>query len=102
VAELIAVVATGLGTYLSRSLFILALAKRRIPPPVVVALEYVAPSVIGALIVAVLIGADGSVAIGAPELAAFAVGAVVARKTRNHIYTLLAGMVVYWVIRALI
>lgn len=100
--DFLAVVVVGLGTYLSRSVFILALANRRIPDPVMVALQFVAPAVLGALIVALLTDANGSVAIGLPELSAFVVGGFVAYKTRNHIYTLVIGMQVFWLVRALL
>lgn len=99
---LIAMVVVGLGTYASRSVFILALANRRISDSVLVALQFVAPAVLSALVIALLITDDGSVAIGIPELSAFAVGGVTAYKTRNHIYTLIAGMAVFWIVRALI
>ncbi|HEY7821809.1 MAG TPA: AzlD domain-containing protein, partial [Acidimicrobiia bacterium] len=39
-------VVAGVGTYLSRSIFILALAKRRIPDNIRLALEFVAPAVL--------------------------------------------------------
>lgn len=99
---LIAIAAVGLGTYVSRALFILALANKRIPGPVTVTLQYVGPAVLSALVVALLIDGDGNVAIGIPELAAFATGGTVAFKTRNHIYTLLVGMSVFWLVRALL
>lgn len=98
----LATVVVGMGTYASRSVFILALAKRRIPDGLLVALQFVAPAVLGALIVALLINDDGSVAIGIAEMAALAVGASVTYKTRNHILTLVVGMTVYWVVRALV
>lgn len=98
----IATLVVGLGTYLSRSIFILALARRKIPDSVVVALQFVAPAVLGALIIALLIDDDGSVAIGIPEVAALAVGGAVTFKTRNHILTLVIGMTVFWVTRALV
>jgi branched-subunit amino acid transport protein len=98
----VATVVVGIGTYLSRSVFILALAKKRIPNPVLVTLQFVAPAVLGALIIALLIDDDGSVAIGIPEVAALAVGGAVTYKTRNHILTLVLGMTVYWVVRAIV
>lgn len=98
----VAVLVVGVGTYLCRSLFILALAKRRIPDAVLVALRYVGPAVLASLIVALLITDDGTVAIGIPELAAFVVGGATAYKTRNHIYTLVAGMAVLWLVGALV
>ncbi|MEA1903935.1 MAG: AzlD domain-containing protein [Actinomycetota bacterium] len=98
--DFIAIAVVGLGTYLGRSVFILALANRRIPDTVMVALQFVAPAVLAALIVALLTDGDGNVGIGAPEVAAFVVGGGVAAKTRNHVYTLFAGMAVYWIVRA--
>lgn len=98
----LAAVVVGIGTYLSRSVFVLALAKRRIPDPVLLALQFVAPAVLGALVVVLLIDSDGSVAIGVPEASALAVGGLVTYKTRNHILTLVVGMTVYWVVRALV
>jgi branched-subunit amino acid transport protein len=98
----LATVVVGIGTYVSRSIFILALAKKRIPDSVLVALGFVAPAVLGALIVALLIDENGSVAIGVPEVSALAVGAFVTYRTRNHILTLFVGMTVYWVVRALV
>lgn len=99
---ILSVLAVGIGTYLSRAIFILALAKRRIPDAVLVSLQFVAPSVLAALVVALLINSDGTVAIGIPESVAFLVGGSVAYKTRNHIYTLIAGMTVFWIVRAII
>jgi branched-subunit amino acid transport protein len=98
----LAILATGIGTYFSRSLFILSLANRRIPAPVRSALGHVGPSVLGALIVTMLIGPDGTVMIGYAEVTALAVVSLVAIKTRNHILTLIAGMSVFWLIRALL
>lgn len=97
-----AFVIVGIGTYLSRAVFILALANRKIPEAVLLALQFVAPAVLSALVVALLITDDGSVAIGVPELSAFAVGAAVAHRTHNHIYTLIAGMGIFWLVRAVI
>jgi branched-subunit amino acid transport protein len=100
--DLLAVVVVGIGTYISRALFIVALANKRIPDPVLVALRFVAPAVMAALIVALLTDTEGNVAIGSAELAGFAAGGAVAYRTRNHIWTLVAGMAVYWVARALV
>jgi branched-subunit amino acid transport protein len=98
----VATLVVGLGTYLSRSVFILALAKKKIPDSVLVTLQFVAPAVLGALIVALLIDESGSVAIGIPEMTALAAGGLVTYRTRNHILTLVVGMTVYWVVRALV
>lgn len=98
----IATLIVGIGTYASRSIFILALAKRRIPKSVLMALQFVAPAVLGALIIALLIDEAGSVSIGVPEVAALVVGGAVTHRTRNHILTLVIGMTAYWVVRALV
>lgn len=92
----IAILVTGIGTYLSRAIFILALAQRRFPPLALRALEYVAPSVMGALIVTLLTSPQGEVLIGAPELVGLIVAAVTARATRNHILTLIFAMGAFW------
>ncbi len=99
---LFAILATGAGTYFSRSIFILALANRRIPPTVRRALDYVGPSVLGALIITMLTTPEGTVALGPAEFSALACSAAVALRTRNHIYTLLVGMGVFWAVGALL
>ncbi|MFT6771004.1 MAG: branched-subunit amino acid transport protein, partial [Congregibacter sp.] len=53
-SEFLAIVLAGLGTYLSRAIFIVVLADRSFPPLALRALEYVAPAVMGALIVSML------------------------------------------------
>lgn len=98
----IATFIVGVGTYLSRAIFILALAKKRIPDRVLLALQFVAPAVLASLVIALLIDESGSVALGAPQLAGLVVGGGVAYRTRNHVLTLLAGMTVFWVVRALL
>ena len=100
-SDFLAIVAVGLGTYASRALFIVALANRTIPARVLQALQYVGPAVLASLIVAFLIDSEGRVGIGVPELAALAVGGGVAYRTRSHILTLIVGMGVFWVVRAL-
>lgn len=97
----LAIVVVGVGTYLSRSIFILALARRRIPDPVLVALQFVAPAVLASLVVALLID-EGGVAVGVAEVAGFVAGGAVAHRTQNHILTLIAGMGVFWAVRALL
>ncbi|HXV70824.1 MAG TPA: AzlD domain-containing protein [Acidimicrobiia bacterium] len=95
-------VVVGIGTYASRAIFILALAKRRIPDTVMISLQFVAPAVLSALVIAVLSNDDGTVALGIPEIAAFIAGGATVYRTRNHILTLVVGMTVFWVVRALV
>ncbi len=98
---MLAIVLAGVGTYLMRGIFILALAEKQFPPLVLRTLEYVSPAVMGALIVSMLTASDGSVQLGAPELGGLATAALVASRTRNHIYALVTAMTVYWVVGAL-
>lgn len=92
----IAILVTGMGTYAMRAVFIVALANRRFPPMVLRTLGYVAPAVMGALVVSLLIDAQGAVSLGAPELMGLATTALLAVQTRNHIITLLGGMAAFW------
>jgi branched-subunit amino acid transport protein len=95
----LAVLAVGVGTFLSRSIFILALADRTIPPRVIRALEFVGPAVLSALVVALMVDDSGVVAVGVPEAAALAAGGLAGWKRRNLIYVVAAGMTVFWVMR---
>ena len=97
----LAIVLTGIGTYLSRAIFIVALAERRFPPLALRVLEYVAPAVMGALIVSMLTTPSGDVQIAAPELVGLGVAALVAWRSRNHILTLVAAMLSFWSMLAL-
>lgn len=93
----IAILIVGLGTYAFRAIFIVALAGRTIPTGLLRALEFVGPSVLSALVVALMVDTStGSVSAGIPEVSALAVAGLVGWKLRNLIYTVLAGMGVFW------
>jgi branched-subunit amino acid transport protein len=92
-----AILIVGIGTYFFRSVFIVGVADRTVPPNLVRALEFVAPAVISALVISLLVDNTGSVAAGVPEVAALAAGGLAGWKTRNLIYTVLAGMAVFWI-----
>lgn len=96
----VAILLAGVGTYFLRGIFILTLAERRFPPLVLRTLEYVSPAVMGALIVSMLITPSGTVTLGAAELGGLATAALVANRTRNHIYALLSAMTAYWAVGA--
>ena len=100
--EFLSIAVCALGTYFSRAAFILALAKRRIPRPLERALEFVAPAVLGALVVTLLTDGTGAMTIGAAEGVALAFGAAVAWRTRSHVLTLSTGMTCFWLLRALL
>ena len=100
--DLLAIAIVGLGTYVMRAVFIVALAKRRIPEAVLIALRYVGSAVLGALIVTLLADSEGNVGVGLPEVAGFLAGGIVAYRTRSQIGTLVAGMLGFWLVRALL
>jgi branched-subunit amino acid transport protein len=102
VTDLLAIAIVGIGTYVMRAVFIVSLAKRRIPGAVLTALRYVGSAVLGALIVTLLADSEGNVRVGIPELAGFLAGGFVAYRTRSQIWTLVAGMTMFWVVRALV
>ena len=93
-----AIVLAGIGTYLCRALFIVAMARRRFPPLALRALEHVAPAVLGALVVSMLTSAEGEVMLGPAEAAGLLTAVFVAWRTRNHVYTLIAAMLVVWLL----
>ncbi|HIE22140.1 MAG TPA: AzlD domain-containing protein [Acidimicrobiia bacterium] len=94
----LAILVVGVGSYLLRAVFIVILAKRRIPEVALAALQFVGPAVLSALVVALLIDGEGNVVLGFPKLIALVLGGVVAYKTRNHIYTLVFGMSAFWLV----
>lgn len=97
----LAVVVVGVGTFLSRAVFIVGLAHRTIPVRVIRTLEYVGPATLAALIVAMLIDDAGRLHAGWPEAAGLAAGALVGLRTRNLMVILAVGMAAYWAVRAL-
>lgn len=94
---LLSVLVVGAGSYLARSLFILVWADRQLPEGVMVSLRYVAPAVLSALVVTVLVDDNGQLDVGLPEVLGLTAGVMVGIKTRNHIWTLLVGMGAFWV-----
>jgi branched-subunit amino acid transport protein len=97
---LIATVVVGVGSYMMRAGFILALAERPFPPRVREALRYVAPAVMAALVVSLLLEGEGSGGAGWIELVALAVGGVVGWRLRSLPWVLVAGMGALWLLRA--
>ncbi len=99
---LLAILVVGLGTVASRSVFIVGLANRQIPAPVLRTLEYVGPATLAALIASMLTAEGGGSAIGWPEVAGLAAAVAVALRLRNLTLVLVAGMAAYWVVGALV
>lgn len=97
-----AIILTGLGTYVMRAFFIFALARYSFPPIMLRALEYVAPAVMGALVISMMTNTKGELTAGWAESLGLLGAAVVAKWTGNHIFALLSGMGTFWIIRWLI
>ena len=95
---LTAIILTGIGSYLMRAFFIFALARYQFPPIILRALEYVAPTVMAALVVSLLTTPNGELIAGVPEIVGLVGTAVVARVSGNHILALLTGMTTFWLV----
>ena len=95
---LAAIILTGIGSYFMRVFFIFALARYQFPPIMLQALEYVAPTVMAALVVSLLTTPNGELIAGVPEIVGLVGTAVVAKVSGNHILALLTGMMTYWLI----
>lgn len=94
-----AIVVVGIGTFVSRAIFIVGLARRTMPPGVVRALEYVGPATLAALIVAML--SDGTrLAVGWPEIAGLTAAGLTGLLRRNLMLVLVVGMAAYWGVHA--
>ncbi len=96
---LIATVVVGVGTYLTRASFIVALADRELPARLRAALGYVAPAVLAALVVSLLLGGEEGVSVGWEPIAALAVGGLVGWRTRSLPWVLVAGMGTLWALQ---
>ena len=92
----------GVGTYLSRASFILVFANRPISPRLERAFRNVGPAVLAALVASLLVGDQGIRGLTvSPEVVALSGAVVVAWKTRNMTWTLVAGMTIVWVLAPL-
>ena len=98
----LAILLTGIGSYAMRALFIFALTRYVFPPLLLHALEYVAPTVMAALVISMLTTPQGELAAGLPELLGLACAALAAKTTGNHTLALIAGMGTFWLIGVII
>ena len=64
--------------------------------------EYVAPTVMAALVISMLTTPEGELAAGPPEILGLVCAAFAAKTTGNHIFALIAGMGTFWLIGAII
>ena len=106
-SDFLIVVGMGLVTYATRYTMIAALGSRHTlgndeaaPSLFRRWLRYVPPAVLAALIVPPVLAPQGRIELGVPVWATI-VGALVAWRTRSAAWTILSGMVVFWVLRTL-
>ena len=101
--DLLVIAAVGLGTYAMRAAFLVRRRKhlRERGNPM---LELVAPAVLAAIMLPALLAPRGTVTLRetAASLAAAAACFAVWRRTRGFPYALLAGLVVWWLLLALL
>ena len=102
--NLVIVLSVGFGTYLARLSSIGLFGDRRLPPALERALEYIAPSVLAALVLPAVIRPEGAVDLTPENLRLFAgvVAALVAWRSRNVLLTTAAGMGALWVLQAVV
>ena len=94
----LAIILTGIGSYTMRAFFIFALSRYTFPPLFLQALEYVAPSVMAALVISMMTTPEGALAAGVPEGVGLICAACVAKITGNHILSLTGGMASFWLL----
>jgi branched-subunit amino acid transport protein len=95
------IITAGLLTYVTRLSFILLFGKIDMPIWLHQALRYVPPAVLTAIVFPELLLKDGSLylAPGNDRLIAGVIAILVAWRTKNILLTILAGMVVLWVLQ---
>ena len=79
-----AIILTGIGSYAMRAFFIFALARYAFPPLLLRALEYVAPTVMAALVISMLTTPEGELAAGPPEILGLVCAALAAKTEEEH------------------
>ncbi len=87
-------------TYLTR-FAMMPLLSRELPRPVFRWLQLVPVAILSALIAPAVLLAERRITLG-PQIPAAVVGAVVAWRTRSVLLTIVAGMLAYWLISALL
>ncbi|MCP4968435.1 MAG: AzlD domain-containing protein [bacterium] len=96
-----AVVIIGLGTYLTRLSFIGAFGERKMPAWMELPLRYVAPAVLGAIVLPAVLMPDGVVEFAPtvnPRFLAAVIAGAVAYKWRNVSLVIAVGMASLWVL----
>ncbi len=100
-----AVIAIGVGTYLTRLSFIGAFGERQIPAWLERPLRYVAPAVLGAIVLPAVVMPDGVIDFvpsSNPRFLAGVIAAGVAIRFRNITVVITVGMAALWAFDALL
>ena len=100
-----AVLVIGIGTYLTRLSFIGAFGERTMPVWLQRPLQYVAPAVLGAIVLPAVVMPAGSIDLSPaanPRLAAGLLAMAVAIRFRNVTLVITVGMGALWILDALL
>ena len=97
-------IALAVGTFLIRISFIILFSNREVHPVIARALRFVPASVLSALIIPQMLTRNNSlrISLANPQLIAGIIAAVVAWRTKNVLFTILSGMLILWVLKALV
>lgn len=100
----IAMIATGLATFLIRLSFIAMLGRLRMPELATRALRYVPPAVLTAIIFPEILryGGDWNLSLDNVRLLAGMIAALVAFRTKNVVWTILVGMLSLYTLQFLL
>jgi branched-subunit amino acid transport protein len=97
------IVVVGVLNYLSRLSFIAIFARRQMPAALARALKYVPAAMLTALVLPmIVVGAPTLATVFSPRVAAALVAGVVGLFTRNTLATMAAGMLVLWLLEAML
>ena len=96
-------IALALGTFALRYSFIYLFGKVEVPDWLRDALKFVPASVLAALVFPALVYSDGvlDISLNNIRLLAGIGGALVAWRTKNVMWTILVGMILFWVLQAM-
>lgn len=100
----VAVIIIGVGTYLTRLSFIGAFGGREMPPWMELPLRFVAPAVLGAIVLPAVVMPEGVIEFAPavnPRFLAAAIAGVVAFRWRNVSLVIGVGMASLWLIDSL-
>ena len=100
----IAVIVIGVGTYLTRLSFIGAFGEREMPAWLERPLRFVAPAVLGAIVLPAVVRPEGAIDLipaSNPRFLAAVIAGLAAYRWRNVSVVIVLGMVALWVLDSL-